>query len=128
MKKTLIGIGAVFISLLLISTVTAIPQTNSEPAMDLIEQLEEKKSFAEMLEQKIKSNDLPQPEGFIDWITQFLLSILNFVQWLVQLVLDLVQVVSLIATIISAINQLINAITQLLDSIMDIFNPSSHII
>ncbi len=115
--------GAVLISLLLVSSATAVPQTHSQPAMDLIEEIEQKKIFVEKLDQNVESNDFEQLDGIIDWIIQLLLTILDFIQSLIQFVLDLFQIVSLISTIISAINQLINAIIQLINSIMDLFNP-----
>jgi len=40
-KKSIILFGAVAIALLMVSTVTAVPQVNSEPVMDYVEQIEQ---------------------------------------------------------------------------------------
>ena len=118
-NKILTGLGAIFSCLLLVSTATAIPQTYSEPTMDMIDTIEQNKYLNEKLENLFGST------GIIDWIVQLLQMILNFIKDLIQFVLDLFQIVNLINLIISAINQLINLIAQLIQSIIDIFTPNS---
>ncbi len=123
MKKTLLILGAVFVSIMLFSTVTAVPQTHSEPAMNLIDKINQKKSLTEELKSRVNSNDYFQTNGLIDWIIQLLTSILNFIQDLIQFVSNLFQIVTLINAIISAINQLIDLIVQFINAILDLFNP-----
>jgi phage-related protein len=125
-KKIYFSFGAVLVSLLLLSTVTAVPQAHSQPAMDLIDEMEQKETFIERVAQNVDSVDFEQSDGVIDWIIRLLLTILDFIQSLIQFVLDLFQIVSLISTIISAINQLIDAIIQLINSIMDLFTPNMY--
>ncbi len=126
MKKTIIVIGAFLISLLLVSTVTAVPQTQSKPSMDIIEKIEHKKSVTETLQNKIDSITSFQKTGLIDWIVQLLTAILNLIQALIQFVMDLFNIVNLINAIISAINQLINLIVQFINAIIAIFTPDVH--
>ena len=44
MRKVIPLMGVIFISLLLISNSSAVPQTHSEPVMDLIDEIEKQKS------------------------------------------------------------------------------------
>ena len=118
MNRLLIGYGTVFISLLLISTATAIPQTYSKPVMDVIETKEKNLFFEEKLENVIEST------GIIDWIIQLLQMLLNLISDLIQFVLDLFQIVNLIDMIISALNQLVNVIAQFIQAFIDLFNPA----
>jgi len=119
MKKILVVFGAFLITLLLVSTATAVPQTYSKPAMDMINTIEQNKSLNEKYEHVFEST------GIIDWIVQLLQRILNLIRDLIQFVLDLFQIVNLINMIISAITQLITLIGQLIQSIIDVFNPTT---
>ncbi len=123
MKKNILVIGVVFTSLLMISTVTAVPQTHSKPAMNTIEQIEERRSLVETLEHKMSLGNDFQANGIIDWLIQLLSTILDFIQTLIAFVLELFQIVNLVNAIISAINQLIDLITQLIQAINDIITP-----
>jgi phage-related protein len=124
MKKTLIVLAAVIISLLLVSTATAIPQKYSEPAMNIIENIEQKNFLSERMEKRIDSEDFFRTTGIIDWIIQLLQFILNFIRDLIQFVLELFQIINLINMIISAINQLIDVIAQFIQAIIDLFTPN----
>ena len=120
-------VGAVFVSILLLSTVTAVPQTHSKPAMNLIDKIEEKTSNIQGLEEKTKLADLMEKDGIIDWIIQFLRAILNFIYHLIQLVINLFQIVQLLEMIVSAINQLFDLIEQFINRILDVFTPNSQL-
>ena len=125
MKKTMIILGAVFISLLLISSATAVPQTHSKPAMNMIEKIEQKTTVVEALKQKSNTLD-PEGKNCIDWIIQLLRSILNVIYQLIQLVLDLFQIIQILEAIIAAIYQLVDLIIQFINTIIDLFTPDVH--
>lgn len=124
MKKIMVIIGAVFTSLLLVSTATAVPKTHSEPAMNLIDEIEQKTSVIDGLKGKINAVDVLENTGIIDWFIQLLRAILNFIYHLIQLVIDLFQIIQLLEAIISAINQLVDLIVQFINRIIDIFTPN----
>lgn len=120
MKQKYVLLGAFFTFILLVSTVTALPYTNSQPVMETIEEIEE---YRVMDTFDVQINEFLQSKGIFEWIVQILLAILHLIQELIQLVLDLLQIVNLIEMIISAITQLINAVFQLIESIMDLISP-----
>lgn len=59
MKKSIVILGAVAIVLLMVSTSTAIPQTNSKPVMEKVEKLEN-----QIIANLIEQSNLPQPKPF----------------------------------------------------------------
>jgi len=126
MKKLVIGLGAVFISLLMISTVTAVPQAQSKPAMNMIEKIEQKINDTEQLEDKLSFDGDIQPTGLIDLIIQLLTAILGIIQDLILFMLNLFQIVNLIEMIVSAISQLINLVVQFINAIIDLFTPNNQ--
>lgn len=121
MKNRIVGIGALLISLLLVSTATAVPKTYSEPAMEMIEEKEQMTSGFDSLKNGI------QTTGIIDLIIQLLVTILNFIQELISIVSDLFQIITLVEMIISAVTQLINIIFQLIETISNLFTPNVHL-
>jgi phage-related protein len=126
MKKLVIGLGAVFISLLMISTVTAVPQAQSQPAMNMIEKIEQKINDTEQLEDTLSFDGDIQPTGLIDLIIQLLTAILGIIQDLILFMLNLFQIVNLIEMIVSAISQLINLVVQFINAIIDLFTPNNQ--
>ena len=116
MKKMMIILGACITSLMIISTVTALPQTNSTPIMNTLTDIEEQKT-------KLNNIDI-EPGGIIDLIKQLVLLIIQFVLSLIQIIRDLIGLVSLIEYLINLINVLITAIFDLIETILNLFNPS----
>jgi len=124
MKRGLILLGAVLISLLTISSVTAHPYSQSQPVMDIISELE---ALEEMVSQAEEQTiQLPKTFGIIDIIKQLLSLILNLILSLIQFVLGLMDIVELIESIINAINQLIQIVMDFINMIIDLFSPSNH--
>ncbi len=122
MKKILVGLGAVLLSLLLISTATAVPQAYSKPAMNIVDKIEYRTDMIESL----KQNDflsLPETGGIIDFIIQLIQMIIQFVFQLIEFISDLIQIISLIQTLIDALTTLFNLIAEFIQLIMNIFNP-----
>ena len=124
MKKTMIVFGAFFISLLLVSTATAVPHSQSEPAMNIMKKIEQKTTVVEALKQKSNTMD-PEGKNCIDWIIQLLRSILNFIYQLIQLMIDLFQIIQILEAIINAIAQLVDLIIQFINTIIDLFTPDA---
>jgi len=121
MKKILAIFGALFITLLLISSATACPQANSKTTMDIIDKLDQGKTIFKLLKGNIVGI-----KGILDWIIQLLKALLNFINQLIQEVIDLFQIVEILEEISSAINQLIDLIVQFINRIIDLFTPDSQ--
>jgi len=124
MRKVIPLIGVIFISLLLISNSSAVPQTHSEPVMDLIDEIEKQKSQYEDVLSSLLKNILP-----VDDIIDF---IIRIIQWLMQLVINLVEVVSYLIILAQAVDSLVklmeflfNLIQSIIDIIMGWFNPDT---
>jgi hypothetical protein len=124
MKKLIIGIGAVFVSLLLISTATAVPQAYSKPTNDLLNKINVKKTaFEGFLSSDLISNI--ELGGIIDFIIQLITFIIQIVTKLIQFISDLINLVGLVQTLINAILTLIDLVNQFIQLIMDLFNPET---
>lgn len=122
MKKTLIMLGTLFVMFLMISTVTAVPKTQSTPLMDTIQS-------KEVTELKMKAhavNDLdPQPTGFFDKLIEFIKLLIELIMNLVTIIQGILSIIALIQAVLSAIQLVIQLIQQILDVI---FDPSNNAI
>lgn len=116
MKKGALIIGALFVTILLISTVTAVPTQQSKPVMDIIDRTNQQKEKFETM-----SDHLPQ--GIFDLIWQLLLSIINLIIKLIEVVNTLMSIVQLIQVFVNGLQTLIQMIQNLIDLINDLFNP-----
>ena len=125
MKKSIIGLATIAVALLMISTATAVPQVHSEPAMKIVNDVEQNKTF---FEEKIEgfSEKIAldvEPGGIIDTIIAIIQFIIELIMGIIQFIADLMQIGNLILALIDAINALISIITQFIEFIMGILNP-----
>ncbi|RLF41435.1 MAG: hypothetical protein DRN12_03260 [Thermoplasmata archaeon] len=111
MKKIMLTIGALAVSLLMISTATAVPNTQSTPVMNAVNNLEKTEKI---LYSKI--GDI-QPTGFIDFLIQLIILLIKLVMTIVTIIQSVLGIVNLIKNIIAAIQSLVNLIQQLIDLI-----------
>ena len=122
MKKTVLGLGAIIFSLLLVSTATAVPQTNSEPGMNIVRKIEHEKQIAKDSNHN-EYFSMVQNDGIIEIIIQLLRLLLQFVLKLIEIVSDLINLIGLIQSLVNALLTLFDLIQQLIQLIMNIFNP-----
>jgi phage-related protein len=123
MRKIFLLIGAIFTALLMISTVTAVPQVNSDPLMDKINEIEENKR---MIDEKLASiNPDIETGGLIDLLIQIIQWIIALVQQIIDFILDIFGLVELIEYLIGLIVTLFELIMSLIDFIIDIFTPDA---
>lgn len=123
MKKYFICIGTFFITLLLISTATAVPQTHSNSVMNLIDDLEENKKIIESEKlNNIISNVISV--GIIELLIQLIMLIIEFIMEIINLIQNISSLVNLIQNIIDAFSTLFQLIQDLIELIRNIFNPS----
>ena len=123
MRKIFLLIGAIFTALLMISTVTAVPQVNSDPLMDKINEIEENKR---MIDEKLAAiNPDIETGGLIDLLIQIIQWIIALVQQIIDFILDIFGLVELIEYMIGLIVTLFELIMSLIDFIIDIFTPDA---
>ena len=121
MKKCVITLGAIAITLLMMSTVTAVPQTHSTSMMDKVNELEDKKAFIEEIfsENIIENFSL---SGIIDILIQLITILIQIIITIVGVVSSISAIIELIQGLLNAIPALLELINQLLDLIGQIFN------
>ncbi|OYT28403.1 hypothetical protein B6U98_04905 [Thermoplasmatales archaeon ex4572_165] len=121
MRKIILILGALLTSCIMLSTVTALPQTNSKPVMDYIQEIEERSNS---ITEGFLDASIPDQNGIIDLIKQLVLLIIQFVLNLIDIIRDLIGLVSLIEYLINLITVLFNAVMNLIEAILNLFNPS----
>ncbi|MCK5301145.1 MAG: hypothetical protein KAJ21_04510 [Thermoplasmatales archaeon] len=126
MKKYFIEIGAILIALLLMSTVTAVPQTQSKPAMEIINDIEDK---INLIESNALTNIINNVEtgGIIELLIQLITVIIQFIIELIGIIQNIIGLVNLIDTLIAAFTTLFQLIQDLIELIRSIFNPEQLI-
>ncbi len=126
MKKILLNIGVFCTVFAIMSVVTAVPQTNSAPAMTVIHEIEENR---DLFEEKMAESSYidPQLTGIIDLIRQLILMIINFVLNLIEIIRDLINLVGLIEYLIELVLVFIAAVFSLIEAIFDLFNPGINL-
>ena len=126
MKKYFIEIGAILIALLLMSTVTAVPQTQSKPAMEIINDIEDKINLIESNEISNIINNV-ETGGIIELLIQLITVIIQFIIELIGIIQNIIGLVNLIDTLIAAFTTLFQLIQDLIELIRSIFNPEQLI-
>jgi len=126
MKKYFFEIGAILIALLLMSTVTAVPQTQSKPAMEIINDIEDK---INLIESNALTNIINNVEsgGIIELLIQLITVIIQFIIELIGIIQNIIGLVNLIETLIAAFTTLFQLIQDLIELIRSIFNPEQLI-
>ena len=128
MKKFCILFGAVAISTLIVSSVSAVPQTHSKPIMEIVNEIEKNRAVLEdkysiSIEDAKTSLLKIMPLGLIDIIIQLISLIINLIYGIVNFLLTIMQLGSLIVLLINAITVLIDTVSQFLEWLMNLFNP-----
>ena len=118
------GVGVFLISLLLISTVTAVPQTHSKPTMNLINSIEDKKNIIDFEPLNDILNNI-KSGGIIDLLIQLITLIIQFVMEIITIIQNVMSLVNLVQNLIEAFTTLFQLIQDLIEIIKNIFNPSS---
>jgi len=126
MKKYFFELGAILIALLLMSTVTAVPQTQSKPAMEIINDIEDK---INLIESNALTNIINNVEsgGIIELLIQLITVIIQFIIELIGIIQNIIGLVNLIDTLIAAFTTLFQLIQDLIELIRSIFNPEQLI-
>lgn len=126
MNKILTIIGIFFSITIMVSAVTAVPQKNSIPILNIIDNLEQKNiqldENYEILSEKL-SKIIPEvlSKGII---LNLILALINFLNTLVQLILNIMKIGNLILSLVEAITALFDIIMQFIEWLQGIFNPS----
>jgi len=116
-------LGAIFTVCIMMSVVTAVPQTQSDPVMDVIERIEELEQTMDETRADIAALD-PEPGGIIDLLKQLINLIIQAVLNLIDIIRSLIGLVALIEYLIELVMVFIDAIMALIEMILNLFNPS----
>lgn len=122
MKKYYIELGAIVVALLMMSTVTAVPQTHSKVVMDIVDKIEQKKDVLEEKLTEIFLDDL-KLSGIIDFLIQLIILIIQLVMKIIEIVQGIMGLINLIQNLIAALTTLFQLVQSLIELIQDIFNP-----
>ena len=123
MKKINVIAAALLSVFLMVSVVTAVPQSNSTTVMNVIQDIEQERNILQDRLSNIYVLD-PQFGGIIDLIKQLILLIIQAILDLIDIVRNLIGLVALIDYLIQLFMTLVEAIMALIEIIMNIFNPS----
>ena len=129
-KKSLIVLGTIAVVLLMVSTVTAVQQVHSTPMMEIVNEVEQKKtlingkigSFSDIIVDKLVNIE---PVGIIKWLIDLIISLIEFISNLINLISTMVQLAELIISLINLITTLYEVIIQFIEWIQGILNPES---
>ena len=139
---------AIVISLLMVSSSTAVPNVNSNPLMNIINEIEKNQKIIEkklatkpldlesiessnILINKIKdtildvTHDTKEGGFIINLLIKIIEWLISIVQDLISIVYKLIDLVEIITTLVDIIDTLFNLIRELIDKIMDIFTPGA---
>ena len=130
MKKNYVIIGAIAVVLLMVSTVTAVPQVHSKPIMEIVNEVEQKKTiingkigvFSNKLGNKMKNIE---PAGIITWLINLITSMLELIRKIINFISSIMQLAELIITLIDLITTFYETIMQFIEWIQGILNPES---
>lgn len=120
MNRLLIGVGVFGIVFLMVSSATAVPQTQSKPLMSHIEKIEAVQASADV---DIELLEDLGTKGLFDFLIALINLLIQFVYDLIQIVQKITSLVSLIQSLIEAVLLLFSYISQLIELILSIFNP-----
>ncbi|MBN2603274.1 MAG: hypothetical protein JXA91_03985 [Candidatus Thermoplasmatota archaeon] len=131
MKKFCMLFGAVAISTLIISSVSAVPQTHSEPIIQIVNEIEKNRAVLEdkyliSIEDAKTSLSEILPLGILDTIIQLLVFLINLIYGIVNFLLTIMQLASLITLLLNAITVLIDTVSQFIEWLMNLFNPQTQ--
>ncbi len=130
MKTSLVVLGAIAVVLLMVSTVTAVPQVHSTPMMEIVNEVEQKKTlingklgaFSDKIADKLVN---VEPTGIITWLINLIVSLIEFVRNIINFISSIIQLAELIITLINLITTLYEVIMQFIEWIQGILNPES---
>ena len=130
MKKSLVILVAISIVLLMISTVTAVPQVHSKPMMEIVNEVEQKKTlingkigiFSDKIVDKFVN---AEPRGIISWLISLITALIEFITNLISFISTVVQLAELIISLINLITTFYETIMQFIEWLQGIFNPES---
>jgi len=125
MKKSYVIMGAIAIVLLMVSTVTAVPQAHSKPIMEIVNEVEQKKTIINGKIGAISDIIDVEPAGIITWLINLITSLLEFIRKIINFISSIIELAELIVTLIDLITTFYETIMQFIEWIQGILNPES---
>ena len=121
MRKGIISIGAILVTLLMISTVTAVPTSQSKTVNDIIDRVDQQRERFDKLSDYV-------PTGIFELIWQLILALFNLIMKIIEVVNTVLAIVQLFQALINGIQLLFQMIQDFIDLINELFNPEVSVI
>jgi len=128
MKKLIGVVGAFFAIFLLVSSATAVPHTQSQPGVALLEDIEQTRQClgddmeASITQLKQLVSD-PEEGGLIDIIIALILLLIEAIDAIINFILGLYNIVELVQQLLEKLGTLIELIVEFVNWILSLFNP-----
>jgi hypothetical protein len=126
MKKYFMAMGSIFISILLLTTVTAIPNSQSNVIINKINEISEINNTINNDKLSIFLSNV-MSGGIIELLIQLITLLVQFILEIIEIVQNVIGLVNLIQNLISAFTTLFQLLQELIDLITNLFNPSAII-
>jgi hypothetical protein len=114
--------------LLMISTATAVPNSQSQPVMTCIQRIAQKKASLmttlDSYESKLSNVDVSILNGgWLEKLIELLLILIQLIMEIISIVQNIIAIAALVQAIIQALQLVIQLIQDLIDLIQGISNP-----
>ena len=126
MKKYFMAMGSIFISILLVTTVTAIPNSQSNIIINKINEISEINNSINNEKLSIFLSNILSV-GIIELLIQLITLLVQFILEMIEIIQNVIGLVNLIQNLISAFTTLFELLQELIDLITNLFNPSAII-
>ena len=126
MKKYFMAMGSIFISILLVTTVTAIPNSQSNVIINKINEISEINNSINNEKLSIFLSNILSV-GIIELLIQLITLLVQFILEMIEIIQNVIGLVNLIQNLISAFTTLFELLQELIDLITNLFNPSAII-
>ena len=121
MRKKVLIFSSLFIILLMISTVTAVPKSQSQPVMDQVKRAEQEHEKYDTLSE-LSLN------GIFNIILQLILAIFNLIKNIFTVIGQVITIIRNMKTLIESIQVLLQQIQDFLDIISNLLNPERNLL
>jgi hypothetical protein len=126
MKKYFLAMGSIFISILLVTSVTAIPNSQSNVIINKINEINEINNTIYNEELNIILSNI-MSGGIIELLIQLITLLVQFILELIEIIQNVIGLINLIQNLINAFTTLFQLLQELIDLITNLFNPSAII-
>jgi len=144
MKKIIVIAVSLFVSLIMLSTATAVPNSEAEVNLknfdkinDFKSSVDDKTTFLLNIKEKILQDDHKiviktvvntqlLSKGFLDWLINLINDLIDLISGIIDFIEDILSIANLIEQLVGLINDLIDVINEFIQWLQDLFSPSFY--